>query len=332
MRKIIFIMMILFISSCKQEKDKIIEEKKSIHQHDLEKEKTDFANFKLEIVENKILVDKSIGRFRNPQFSIDGKKVFFTTEDFNEIWFYDLSNDAINKLVSLPQCGFNFQISKNGDVLYFRNKVTKGKKSFSILSYEINTKKIDVIYNSDFRLSPPILADSLIYFVENEIPKNVNLLNKTISDAFNKPFFFVENNVLKKVDNKIDTLNIPNNIKPIECFYSKDLENIFVLTNTIGFLLYNKIGEPINIIKDAGFISKLFKSNLLVFTKEKYDDQKLSYSKMFIGFIDSDKEFEILTDEKYQKLYPDWSPTKNKIVFATEYGDIRIITFNITKK
>ncbi|MFZ1290417.1 MAG: hypothetical protein WAR79_10010 [Melioribacteraceae bacterium] len=332
--KNIFLAISIFLFSCCVQEREIdnSENKKSIHQQDLEKAKSNFSDFNFEITENKILVDKSIGKFRNPQFSINGEKIFFTTENFNEIWAYDLNSETINKLVSLPQCGFNFQISKNGDVLFFRNKVTHGKKSYSILSYSLNTKKMDVIYNSDKRLSPPLLADSLIFLVEDGIPLNINLSNKKIKKEFDTPFLFVDNNELLKVYKKIDTLKIPNNIKPIESYYSKDLENVFVLTNSVGYLVYNKMGEPINNFREANFLSKLYKSNLIVLTKESYDDQKLIDSKMFISFLESDKEIEILKEATYQKLYPDWSPKENKIVFATETGDIRIMSFNIAKK
>ncbi|MBK7107230.1 MAG: hypothetical protein IPH62_18300 [Ignavibacteriae bacterium] len=332
MKKILYLFLIFIISNCTKEKEVVIEEKKSIHQQDFENAKLNSSNINIEIIENKILVDKAIGKFRNPKFSVDGKKIFFTTEDFSQLWIYDLTNETINKLISLPQCGVNFQISKTGEYIYFRNKVTQGKKTFSILSYSLNTKKINVIYNSDKRLSPPLLVDSLIYLVEDGTPLNINLSNSKISKEFKIPFLFVNNNVFLKASKNIDTLKIPNNIKPIESYYSKDLENIFLLTNSIGFLIYNKFGEPINNFKKAGFLSKLYKSNLVIFTKEIFNDQQLKDSKMFIGFLDGDKEIEILEDEKYQKLYPDWSPIENKIVFATEFGEIRIISFNISKK
>ncbi|MBK7979839.1 MAG: hypothetical protein IPK06_07500 [Ignavibacteriae bacterium] len=333
MKNIFPIFIILLFTFCGQEKEIQNEAgKESVHKEDWKKANAGFENMKIEILENKILVENKIGKFRDPKFSTDGTKIFFTTENFNEIWLYNLKEETLNKIITLPQCGYNFQISEDGENVLFRNKVNQGKKSFSILSYSLKNKAINVIYASDKRLSPPILGDSLIYCLEEAKPVCINYNSKKVQTNFSSPFLFVENNKLQKATEKIDTLKIPNNIEPVESYYSKDLENVFVLTKSIGIIVYSKLGDPINIIKEANYISKLYKSNLIVFTKEvKGEEQKIS-TKLFIGFLESNKEIEILADTDYQKLYPDWSPIENKIVFATESGDLKIIHFNIQKK
>ncbi|MCB9250348.1 MAG: hypothetical protein H6613_18250 [Ignavibacteriales bacterium] len=335
MKKLFLLITMITLISCSQNKNNEEQIKhdgdKSIQQQESEKHNFDSADLKFEVLENKTLVDGKLGHFQLPQFSADGKRLFFTNINYGEIWMWDFTNETLEKIVSLPQCGINFQISENGNTLYFRNKVTKGKKSFSIMSYTIDTKSVDVIYTSERRISTPILLNSSIYILEDDKPININLADNLTSEKFPQPFLFASNDKLIKVSNKIDTLSIPNNEKAISVKYSKDGENIFVLTSSIGVLVYDKMANPINNLTSSGFVRKLYKSNLLLFTEEEDQNDKIINSKLFIGFLNSDKKFEILQNEKSPKFYPDWSPTENKIVYVTEDGSIKLVSFNIEK-
>jgi hypothetical protein len=333
MKKMIFIVWLIFILGCNQNKNSEdssnnSSEHVSTHQQELLKYSA-INNFNFNIIEDKILVDTTIGKFANPNFSTDGTKLFFTSENYNEIWVYNFKEGTLNKIVSLPQCGYNYQITDDGSDIYFRNKVTDGKKSYSILNYSLSTKKIEVIYTSEKRISPPLLINKQLYILDDGIPQNINLVNNLITGNFSSSFLFVEDNKLAKCNStKMDTIKLPSNIIPVSCNYSKDRENIFVQTN-IGILICDKNGIPINIINGANFASKLFKSNLLVFTKEVDEHNKILSSKMFIGFLNNDKIFEILQNDNSKKYYPDWSPTDNKIAYISENGSINILSFNI---
>lgn len=331
-----FIFIIIFIS-CGQNKktEKNPEEKgehESIHQQDLEKYGKSNSQFNFEIVENKTLIDTTIGNFTDPRFSIDGKKLFFTSANYSEIWVYNLNEETLNKLVSLPQCGVNFQISDNGEKVYFRNKVTDRKKSYSILSYSLNKKTMEVLYTSKKRISPPLLNGNNLYFLEDDKPKSISTTDHLKSGKFTSPFIYVlDNKLFKRDSSKITSLSLPPNVIPVSCGYSKDRQNVFVLTTNMGIVICDKNGIPINNIKDANVVSKLYKSSLLVFTKETDSNNKIVSSKMFIGFLNSDKNSEILQKNKSQKFSPDWSPTENKIIFTTANGAIKMISFNIGK-
>ncbi len=332
----LFIFIALFIS-CGQNK-KLEEdsennvEHKSIHQQDLEKYGSANTQLNFEIIENKILIDTTIGNFTNPQFSKDGKKLFFTTANFSEIWIYDFNEDTINKLVNLPQCGVNFQISDDGVKVYFRNRVSDEKKSYSILSYSLKSKNIEVIFTSKKRITPPLLKEHNLFFLEDDEPRTINLTDNLVSNRLPSPYIYVIENKLFKCDTtKVSTIHLPANVIPVSCSYSKDRQNVFVLTTNKGILICDKNGIPINNINGSHYVSKLYQSKLLVYTKEIDSNDKIESSKMFIGFLNSDKNFEILQKDNSQKFTPDWSPTENKIVFTTSYGAIKIISFNIGK-
>ncbi len=331
----IFFTLALFLYCCQSKEENLIKENnasKSIHQQEMEYYKQhgfDPTKISLTVLKDELLVDGKIGGFRYPQFTNNGNRIFFTNDNFSEIWFYDFVTETIEKIVAFPQCGLNFQISENGNIIYYRNKVTHGKKSYSILSYSIDTKKTDVILTSDKRITTPLLVGSEIFVLEETKPLSINLTNNSVSSTFSNPFLFVENNKLVRVNNKIDTLSIPNDVKAISANYSKDRENIFVLTSNIGILIYDKLGNPINNFKNSVYIQKLLKSSLVVFTNEEYENDRISSSKMYLGFLTSNKSLELFPKEKSNKFYPDWSPTENKIVYITEDGSIRIVSIKI---
>ncbi|MCA9485818.1 MAG: hypothetical protein KC506_03160 [Nanoarchaeota archaeon] len=137
MKKLFLLITMITLISCSQNKNNEEQIKhdgdKSIQQQESDKHNFDSANLKFEVLENKTLVAGKLGNFQLPQFSADGKRLFFTNINYGEIWMWDFTNETLEKIVSLPQCGINFQISENGNTLYFRNKVAKGKKSFSMM-------------------------------------------------------------------------------------------------------------------------------------------------------------------------------------------------------
>ncbi len=99
--------------------------------------------------------DLNFGQFSYPQFSPDGAKIFFTTTDYEGIWYYDLEKKITEKLTSQRGAGYNFKFSLEGDKIYYIVKTQGGSRSdfeYSLVEQNLVTKEIRLILNSSKRI------------------------------------------------------------------------------------------------------------------------------------------------------------------------------------
>ena len=355
LKKIVIASMLLTVISCTTKKndnaksnEKQIAKKnerieqgehKSIHQQEWEEHnKNNDVTSSLESVEvkeTKTITANLNKHFVSPNFSSTGERLFFITENYKGIWFYDFSKETIQQINSLPGSGYKFEISIDGKKVYFRNKAfTKNnpKAEYSIFEQNIENKKMNILYMSKNVLTPPVRLGNEILFLENDKPKAYNLTNKIITDNFSSVFIYATNNKLFKYKGK-KAVEIPlNGMKAISAKYTADKENIICLTATNGILLLDKNGIVINNYPKAFSFFKLAKSNLVVFTKETDSGNQIIKSELFLGFTDSNKKYKLSNLEDQEIFNPVWSPVEDKIAYNTEDGKIKIIILNIKPK
>jgi hypothetical protein len=293
------------------------------------------SNYKLEFREAAVITEKSAGTFLNPKFTRNGKYLLFTNDNYGQIWLYDIIKKNLKKIIEMPQCGFRYQIAENNNEIYFRNKGVIGDRKdqvYSIYRYSISKDKIETIYNSDDRISQLLLNGNSIYFLENKKPTNLNLLNKSLSAKFDFPYFFVQNDLLVRASETVDTIKYSNkDYRFISCEYSKDREVVFVLTATNGILILDLSGKILKQYEKATYISKLYKSNLILFTEGKDDGMKIISSNLKFGFLNSFNKISAPRDFNNKIFNPDWSPVNNKLAYSSDNGMINILSFNLEK-
>ena len=321
--------------------DQNLEEHKSTHESDWEEysDKTvnniESANYKVVFNEVKEITEKSAGSFINPKFTNNGKYLIFTNENYGQIWVYEVFKKTLKKVVEMPQCGFRFQLAENNNDIYFRNKAAKGKQKeqvYSIFKYSISKDETELVYNTDTRISQLLLKGNSLYFLENKQPNVLNLKTKSLVTKFDFPYFYVQNDLLIRAAKSQDTIKYSNkDYRFISCEYSKDRDAVFVLTANRGTIIINLSGEIIRQFKTAAVISKLYKSNLIVFTEKKDDGMRILSSNLKFGFFNSNNKINIPSNFNSQIFNPDWSPIDNKLAYTSDNGIINILSFNIEK-
>ena len=164
LKKITIGLVLLFLAACNTEKDKIndnkvdkiekgtikenIAEHKSIHQQEWEEHnKNSTSEINLKVTDIKVITANQNKHFIAPHFSWDGNRLLFTTENYNGIWVYNLKKDVISQLNSLPGSGYKFEVSADGDKVFFRNKTftENNRAQYSIVEQSIDAKKMNVI-------------------------------------------------------------------------------------------------------------------------------------------------------------------------------------------
>ena len=342
---VIFLISLIGCTSQKQdvnlkssEQDEKLEEKKSIHQREWEKNQNESNNSNniSAIINEKfsIITESADGTFNNPRFSANGDLLFFSTPNFNQIWMHNIKEGTTQLIVDLPGCGINFQISSSDDI-YFRNRAKKGRSDgvYSLFRYSVSEDKLDLIYKSDQRLTPPILVNENLYFLEGDKPFHYNLNTNQRGSTFRIPFYYVAENYLFKVTNKQDTISLKGKTsKFVNCRYSQDLGYIYALTANEGIAIFDIEGNFLKLIPDASELDKLSGSSLAVYSAAKDDGQKIIESNLFIGFLNSDRRFTLTNNNSEQRFNPCWSHLENKIAYANDAGQIKTVSFNFESK
>lgn len=337
---------VLFIG-CKQENNEIETKElskdkgtkiKSIHQEEWEKYRNkldsnfDSLLFNLEIVDVKIIVDSSIGKFWQPKFTSDGNKIIFTTENYNGLWIYDIQNNILEQLNNIPQSGYNYIYSESDNSIYFLNKISRGKKrgqAYSIIKSNIDSKSMDVIFTSEERLSMPQFVNNQILFLEGNNLKNYDISAKKIIDEIKGTYIIVQNDMLIKYESTNDSVKIILKYPKIVSILEYDMQYIFCLTASEGIIICDYDGVIFNKFRNARTISRLDNSNIVIFAVEQDDGKEITSSEFYIGFINSNEIKELNFDKKNLKFNPDWSPKENKIVYNDNKGNIKILELKI---
>ncbi len=341
------IIALMFIISCsgnnsekntiETREDSNLKKRESIHQQEWEKYgkqnttgKSDKKSFKIKVEDIIEITSESLGEFKNPKFTSDGKNIVFTNSNFSELWLFNLEKNNLTKLVSFPKCGYKFQISEDGKDIYFRTRETKRKKAggdYSIYKIKIENNKLEKIYSSRNYLSAPVLIDKYLYLLKENKPICIDISKKKETKIFPQPYFFVRNNKLMRKYNSVQT--IYGEEKFIDCDYSKDKKYIFVLTSYNGIIIFDLEGKIINQFKEAVSITKLANSSLVLFTQEQDQGQRIISSKLFMGFLNTSKISKVSFEKSELVFNPDWSSTDNKIVYTNNNGMVKVLSFNI---
>lgn len=291
-------------------------------------------NLSIKLTDENIITADLEGKYSNPKFSPDGKSLFFTNDNYSEIWMYDISQKAIQQISSLPGSGYKFFLSNDYSKIYFRNKVARSKNKNrinSIIEEEIGTKNHTILYKTENSISPPVIISEQIFFIENDSAKCFDLSSKTIIPNSDSPFLFIAQNKLYKFKyGKIFSLS-ENRSDYVDLEYSINNKYVKCLTKSNGVEILDSEGNLINTYKDAVALSILKNSNLVLFNNEADDGVTIRESDLYLGFLNSNKIVKLENKNDEKRFHPSWSPTENKIAYNTDKGVIKIVSFNIEK-
>lgn len=351
MKYFIIILSILLLLSCSGKQDNNnsqgqssteegLKEHKSIHQEEWEKygKKENVmsaeGSYLVHIEETVSVNNSSEVRLINPKFTSDGKSLILSSENYNELWHYNLIDKSLKKIVELPGCGNEFKLISNPEKIIFRTKERPADKKwggvYSIMLYSLSERKAKVLHKSEKRLSVPSIISGNIYFLEDEQPKCLNPVSKEFLTVFPDQFIFVQNDLLIRTLPERDTLKFSDaDLRFVNAEYSNDGNFVFVLTKNNGTLILNRTNQQFSQNKNASNISKLTGSNLIAFTSEIDDGKRTTKSELFLGFIDNDKIIKFPNDKGELRFNPDWSPLENKIAYNTPEGEVKILSFNL---
>lgn len=275
-------------------------------------------------------VNASNQMFRNPIFSEDGSKLFFTSTVNSGLWMHDLKIDTTYRLNEETVSAGNYlsDISSSSVIFIHSSYDEKEKKRrFFVAKQKLTADSVINIYSSERRLSQLELsaADKISFFERD------SLLVLDISNSRNYNWKNTGVNILKASRNSIieysaGRMNRYTVLEQGNVLWPQIVNQNEFLYNGSGkgtFLFNRETGKS----KQIGDFNRPIYSpanNLLIYIREENDGHTVSSSRLYIMNLDTKYGIPVDPDNNYVEENPAWSPDGSQIVYNTVEGKIKI--------
>ncbi|MGD8779486.1 MAG: hypothetical protein PVH88_11070 [Ignavibacteria bacterium] len=284
-------------------------------------------------IETKALLkinDSSENQFYYPKIIYDGSKIFFTTKDYNEIWYYDFTTKLIINVTPVNGVGKEFVFSKDSKKIYYvlpSVTVRTKEKIYTLLEYDIDNKSRNVIYtNSDGVSNMDLLDGDIISFWVNESILFYDLINKHLIQDFTYEKYLI-NSIGSKLliyhAKSIEEKKVYNNEDVKDIKTSGNGYEYYLTTVDNNIIKYNTLNENFEVIGNFKNFNTSQNSNLLYYSNN---------SKFFLKASSQNKFIVLNVDGVNSILNPSVSFSNDSFVFNNEKGEIYFLEVKIEEK
>lgn len=262
----------------------------------------------------------------HPQFSPAGGLIYFTNLDGNGIWEYSLKTRTTRQLTSDPKSGLSFTIATDGKSLVYRR---------SQQDESGRTRKQDIILMNLAKRSTSVLAsgsDVSAPSFANNVPvystrSKTEVLARTAGTA-NITVLGIENTkIALNVNGKktlLDPLGGGSYVWPV---LSPDKRQLVAYEMDQGAFVCDLAGTVINKLGRRDAPSWTRSGKWIVYMDDKDDGHKLLSSEICAVSPDGKMIVPLTSTPGLHEMYPQCSPTENKIVCSTSDGSIVILEY-----
>ena len=266
-----------------------------------------------------------------PQFSPDGKNVYYTTFDYQGIWAYSLAKKTASLVTDDPRSGYGFCLSPDGKKIAYRrtmNEKDPRGRTQEIVVKELTSNSSEVLASGS-NLSTPSFAGTTVIYSENVTTKNL-----TANVGTQQPIVLgIENTKILLVEagdrQLLDPLKNGSYIWPM---LSPDGKRIVASDMAKGTFVCDLRGN--NLVRlgkrNAAVWSR--DGKWLIYMNDKDDGHNIVSSDLFSISPDGKRETQLTSTKNEIELYPQCSPTENKIICNTLDGEILVFTYQEAKR
>ena len=269
------------------------------------------------------------GKYYYPKFSNDDSKIFFTTENYKGIYYYDLSNKQIKIVNEDIGAGYEYSLTPDDKTIYFRvDNYINGRKYTSIKSKDLSSLEEKTIVNDKRELSSPKVLDN------GNIAFNLNdqLKSETADDDLknilskNDALVFIENSKIALYINGQKRILTPaGNGNYIWPSISPDKSKLLFTLAGKGTFISDLEGNIISKIGYADAPKWSTDSKWILYMVDKDNGDYVTSSDIFVYSVDSGTKLQLTNTSNEFEMYPEFNKTGNKIVCNTYDGKILLI-------
>ncbi|MEK7250246.1 MAG: hypothetical protein AAB209_07480 [Bacteroidota bacterium] len=276
----------------------------------------------------KIPLNKS-KQWSSPQFSPDGKSVFFTTLDYQGIWEYSLTQKVQRQITDDPRSGFGFSISSDGKKIAYRrtlNEKNSQGRVQEIVVKEWSTSSTQILASGSNLSTPSFVGTKVIY--------SEDVTTRNLEAAIGQPMIMgLENTKIAVVEKGtkrlIDPLKNGSYIWPL---LSPDAKKIVASDMSNGTFVCDLKGKVLARLGKRNAAVWTRDGRWLIYMNDKDDGHNIISSDLFCISPDGKRMKQLTFTNNEIELYPQCSLVENQIVCSTLDGDIMMLTYEEVKR
>jgi Tol biopolymer transport system component len=286
----------------------------------------------VQVLEKRAITNPENGRFCYPQFSSDDSLIYMTSENFFGLWYYDLYENKIVSLNTVPGGGYKYQISLDGMKIYFRGEVKKEnqRRQFNIFEQDISTGEISpLLPEAGNNISPPQLIsdDILVYFSGYQLRMLRISTREEIAALESGSTFY-----------RLDHFNIAifQNGKEIKFpgfgdhpllwpEWSPKKDRFLIYATGVGLYLLIPEQGISHLLGEMRAARWSPTNDLIVYMLEDGNDRGVTGSDLYIYDFQNQKSVNITNTKSVYEMYPYWSTSGDAVVYSTSDGAIEIV-------
>lgn len=264
-------------------------------------------------------------QWNQPQFSPDGKYIYFTTLDFNGIWEYSLELKNSRIITADAQSGFGFALSKDGKQISYRRSMNDESTKERLQELVL----LDLVTGAS-RIAASGSDVSIPTFVQNELTftagKKLELPSRAVS--VESIILGIENTKIalsrngKKV--LLDPLGDGSYVWPS---MSPDGRKLLAYDMEKGTLVCDVNGNNVLLLGRLDAPTWTRDGKWIVYMDDKDDGHNITSSEIWASSQDGSEKVQLTTTGRVLEMYPSCSPTENKIVCSSLGGELYVISY-----
>ncbi len=270
--------------------------------------------------------------FYFPKFSNDDSQIILTKSNFKGLYSYDRSKHELKTLTDDNGAGYEFSISKDDQLIYYRaDSFIKGRKYSKLIVQNLNDLSKSVIVGEQRDLSPPkILNDGSIFYTSQDrinILENKSFKRKSIS-GINTSFVTIEKCKIAFYQNGIKRELTPlGSGNYIWASLSPDKSKILFTLAGKGTFVSDLKGKILTKLGYADFPRWSPDGRWIAYMVDRDDGYTVTSSDLYVQSLDGSKTVKLTNTKEIHEMYPEWSSNGKEIICNTSEG--RIFVLNI---
>ncbi len=260
-----------------------------------------------------------------PQFSPDGKQIFYSTTGYDGIWRFDVESGAILQITADPKSGYGFAVSPDGKQVAYRRSIpdpqTRRRVQEIVL---VMTETLDQsVITSGRSVSLPSFSDERLVYTEGT---NTQGLRKGTAQQFS--ILGIENTKIAVNRNGekilLDPLGDGSYIWPA---LSPDGSRIVAQDMSRGTIVFTVDGTVTARIGRRNAAVWTRDGKYLVYMDDVDDGHRILTSDLFSISPDGTNVTQLTRSTDAFEMFPQCSPTEDKIVCNSLQGDIYVLSY-----
>jgi Tol biopolymer transport system component len=265
------------------------------------------------------------GEWSQPRFSPNGEYLYYTTLDGNGIWEYSIQSRSNRLITDDPKSGFAFSLSADGTRIAYRRTTYNGeerRRTQEIILMDLSGRTSSVLASGKDLSVPTFAGNVPVYSVRTEVKD----LAKTAAAGI--IILGIEDTkiALSKDGQKVllDPFGNGSYIWPL---LSPDKQLMVAYEMDRGAFVCDLSGKVLNRLGRRDAPSWTRSGKWIIYMDDRDDGEKLLSSNLCAISPNGATVIQLTTTDKVLEMYPQCSPTGNKIACSTADGQVYVLTY-----